>query len=589
MPNRPHAPSATNRPRQMLILALVISFGAEALTDGAAATPQATSPADLVLLNGKIVCLDAAETQCTALAVRGGRIAALGSEKTVAPYVGPETKTIRLEGKTVTPGFIEAHVHALGAARTSLGLPYTELGSIAEIQAWIRDRAKETPPGAWIMVIRNDITRLAERRHPTPAELDAACTTHPVAFEAARRWVLNTRGFAAAGLDGDSPGVRGATILRDESGKPRMIAGADAHLRGLIGSPRPTDEQTLDAFGRLVQIYNSVGITSIYERALDRNGHRLFRTFLDRRPNVRVTFTLRGSMRSADDVRRFVSEMGFKPREGDEWLRAGPLKFFVDGGIHWGNTHLREPYGPRRAAFYVREDPNYQGALHCTVDQMREVFSPGHRLGWQMCVHVTGDAGMDRVLDALEAADRELPVAGRRFTLCHAYFPDEQIAARCRRLGVCVDTQPWLYYKDSEAIAEIYGPAWAERLIGLGQWLREGVRVGINSDHMIGLDPDRAMNAFNPALSLWIAVRRVNQQGRTYGPRQRISRLAALRMITSDAAWLGFNEDQVGSLEVGKCADLVVLDRDLLVCPEDDLRGIKVLTTIVGGRIVYQR
>ncbi|MBM3890686.1 MAG: amidohydrolase family protein, partial [Verrucomicrobia bacterium] len=169
------------------------------------------------------------------------------------------------------------------------------------------------------------------------------------------------------------------------------------------------------------------------------------------------------------------------------------------------------------------------------------------------------------------------------------YFPTPAIARRAKELGVCVDTQGYLYYRDAEAMAEVYGKPWAGRFIGLGEWARAGVPVGVNSDHMIGLDPDHAMNSFNPALMLWIAVARQTDRGNVYGAQQKLSRLDALRAVTLWAAWLSFDEDKLGSLEPGKLADLVVIDRDCLNCPEDDLRQIKVLRTMVGGKTVFQR
>ena len=282
--------------------------------------------------------------------------------------------------------------------------------------------------------------------------------------------------------------------------------------------------------------------------------------------------------------------MGLKPREGDEWIKAGPLKITVDGGIHWGTTWLSEPYGPRRTEFYRNPDPTYTGEKFYDLATMQTVFAAGNRLGWQWSAHVTGDEGTRNVLAAVEAVAKEDPtIRDRRFTLIHSYFPAPDIVRKAAELGVGVDTQGYLYYRDADTLHDIYGPAWAERFLGLGDWARAGVPVSINSDHMIGLNPDRAMNAFNPALMLWIAVARKSEGGKVYGPEQRLSRLDALRSVTHWAAKLSFDEDKLGTLESGKLADFVVLDGDYLACPEDDIRRLKVLRTVVGGTTVFER
>ncbi len=547
---------------------------------------------DTVLLGGKIVTMDPAGRIVEALAIRDGRVLAVGTNAEIERLIGPRTEVVRLDGQMVLPGFIESHCHAIGVARDSIRNTYAELSSIAEIQDWIRRRAPEVPAGQWIEVPRNEITRLKERRHPTPAELDAACTTHPVLYTSALKHALNSAGFRAIGVVDPQSTIPDGDIVRDDQGRPLLVRGGNATIRKhMPASPPVSREETLAALAALLRRYNEVGITSIFERATDRDGFEIFRTLRDRgQLTARVTATFRFSARKAEQVEDYVKSLGLKPREGDDWVRAGPLKITLDGGIHWGTTRLSEPYGQRRIEFYRLADPNYRGEQYYSVDEMTTIFETGNRLGWQQCVHVTGDDGTERVLDAVQAvADKDPAIRDRRFTIIHSYFPSPEIARRAKSLGACVDTQGYLYYKDAEAMAEIYGPAWAERFIGLGDWVRAGVPVALNSDHMIGLDPNRAMNAFNPLLMLSIAVSRKTQSGHIYGTGQRLSRLDALRTVTTWAAYLSFDESNRGSLEPGKLADLVVIDRDYLTCPEEQIRDIQVRRTIVGGKTVYVR
>jgi hypothetical protein len=546
--------------------------------------------ADTVLVDGKVITLDARERVAEALAIRDGRIVAVGTSAEILKLAGDRTEIIRLGGKTVRPGFIESHVHSIGAARASVTETYAELSSIAEIQDWIRRRAKQAPAGQWIEVPRNEITRLKERRHPTPAELDAATTGHPVLYTSAMKHALNTAGFRALGIVDANSKLPDGEIVRDEQGRPVLIRGGNQSLRKLLPRPNVTREQTMEALTRLLRRYNEVGITTIYERATDREGVGMYAELRNQgRLTTRMRATFRFSARTPEAVEKYIQNLGFKPGEGDDWVRAATMKITVDGGIHWGTTRLSEPYGEKRIHFYRLTDPSYRGELYYTPDEMKSVFAAVNRLGWPMSIHVTGDAGTEAVLDAIAAVAATDPgIKQRRFTLLHTYFPTPTIARRAKELGVGADTQGYLYYRDADAMADIYGKPWAERFIGLGEWARAGVPVGVNSDHMIGSDPDHAMNSFNPALMLWIAVARQTDRGNVYGAQQKLSRLDALRAVTLWAAWLSFDEDKLGSLEPGKLADLVVIDRDYLSCAEDDIRRIKVLKTIVGGRTVFE-
>ena len=547
-------------------------------------------PADLVLLGGEIVTVDAESRIESALAVRGERIAAVGSDREIRRYVGPDTRVFDLKGKTVIPGLIETHLHPVGVARSEVHQSWEQLNSIPEIQAWIREAAKRTPPGEWIYVPRTDITRLPERRHPLPKELDAGTTKHPVVFVAARKHVLNTLGFEKVGITSASQSIPGVRIVKGLGEKPRLLAGAQSYLRDRLPRAPVEEDRVIPKLLDVLKIYDRVGITSMFDRATDRAGYGIWERLRDEgKLTVRTTVTFRSQFRDGKAVEAYVKKLGVKPGERDPWVKPGPLKIVVDGGIHWGTTHLREAYGLRRSGFYQLDNPSYRGELRFTSAQMADIFATGHRLGWQMSCHVTGDAGIDRVLDALDTANQSTGIRDGRFTLIHAYFPDRSIIERSKALGVCVDTQPFLYYRDSDAMAEVYGKEWAERFIGVGEWRKAGVPVAINSDHMIGLDPDHSMNSFNPFLQMYVAVSRKNEKGKIYGPHQKISRMDALRSMTIDAAYLSFDEKRLGSLEPGKLADFVVLDRDYLACPEEEIRTILAVKTVVGGRVVFDR
>ncbi|MCI0621885.1 MAG: amidohydrolase [Acidobacteria bacterium] len=577
----------------------------------------AAAAPDLVVVGGRIVTGQADGTIREAMAVRDGRILKTGLTADISRLADSSTEVIDLKGAMVLPGLYEPHVHPQMVRLAYLQDPYKELRSIGEIQDWVRQRAREVPPGEWIRIPRNEITRLKERRHPTVQELDAACTTHPVVFDASRRYVFNSRGFAALGITADtrslppSPGealpgdtilglqtqnglsrpVPGGEIILGANGKPQFLVTTSPQLTSRFASRRTwTEEEEEEALLTLHRAYHAAGITTIFERGAPIEDYRAYEKLKAAgRLSIRARFTMLQDFKSAKDVENFVRKENIRPGYGDDWLSMHTLKIVADGGMHFGNTYLSEPYGPKRAKAYVQSDPNFRGDLFPTEKQMADVFGAGARLGWQMAVHVTGDGGVDAVLRAMEAVNKDLPLKGKRFLLVHAYFPTPRAAARAAALGMCVDTHPNHYYLDAPFVHDVYGREWAERLIGLDTWIRAGVPVIISSDHMVGLDPDHSMNAYNPFRAMYAAVSRRTESGEVFGSTQKLSRLEALRAMTAVPAYVNFEEDKSGTLEKGKFADFVVIDRDYLKCPEKEILRIKPVRTVVAGKTVYLR
>lgn len=555
----------------------------------------AEQAADLVVLNGKVVTVDPKSSIAEAVAIRDGVFVLVGSNADVKKLVGDKTRLIDAKGKSVLPGLIESHIHATGVARAEAVQPFVQLGSIAEIQQWIRKKSETTPEGQWIQVPRVDLTRLRERRLPTRAELDQAALKHPVVFNwqyASRQvMILNSAALQAAKIDGKTQAPSGGKIEKDANGEP---TGRLEDPRDLVSKhlpPRKVSEETAqNELEKVLRAYNSIGITSVSERNANVEGFRAYEKLKkDNRLTVRANVTLGlRSDGSAEGTEKFIKSLPFQFGHGDDWVRVGPLKIGVDGGILYGTAYMREPYGQPAASLYGFTDPDYRGSLSLNPEKVQNMIRTGHRLGWQMCSHVTGDGGVDVVLDAVEAAHRDSPIKDRRYTLIHAYFPNDAAVKRAAELGVCVDTQPAWYYKDGDALAAALGGNRLRSFIGVADWKRGGVKVALNSDHMFGLDPNLSLNPFNPFLTMYTAITRKTETGLVMGPEQRISRDDALRMMTIDAAYLSFDEKRKGSIEVGKLGDLAVLADDFMECPADHIKDIKVASTIVGGKVVYE-
>jgi predicted amidohydrolase YtcJ len=555
-----------------------------------AAPPQSPPSADLVLVDGTVLTVDANFTVARAFAARDGRFIKIGSNEEIRALVGPSTRVIEARGRTVIPGLIDSHVHALTVASEEASQPFKTLRSIGELQDWVRTEAARRPPGTWIWTPRTYPTRLRERRFPTRAELDAAAPNNPVVVDGAYALSLNSAALKAARITRGTPDPSGGSVVKDSGGEPtgllRNVGNMLSQFHAEAAGVPPLDE-----LERVHRQYLATGITSVIERGATLDGYRAYEALQQAgRLHVRSTVTIR--IPNAGDtaqVEHWVGALPVRFGQGDDWLKVGPLKIVADGGILIGTSYMREPYGPGASQLYAVDDPKYRGFLSLTPEQITRAVAIGHHHGWQMVAHVTGDAGVDAVLDAYEAALKEEPGSNRRHTLIHAYFVHPETAARAARLGVLVDTQPAWYYKDASALAGALGRERLAHFIGLNTLRKAGVDVAINTDHMYGLDRDGALNPFNPFLTMYAASTRRTESGEVIGGDEAVSREEALRMMTSAAARFSFDEKTRGSIEVGKLADFVVLDTALLTSTPDQLRATRPDMTVIGGRVAYDR
>lgn len=568
---------------------------AEPQADLAVGKEASFEKADFVLLGGRVHTLDGRNSVTEAVAVRDEKIVYVGTDAGAERFIGSATVVHRARGKTVIPGINETHVHPLGIAREEVVQPFRQLGSIAEIQAWVRKRAAELPPGEWVRLPRVDVTRVRERRLPTRADLDTAAPERPVVlvweYANRQRQVLNSAALRVAGITRETPAPKVGRILKNDQGEPTgILEDAPSLTARWLPVRQPSESQVLDSLADVLRQYARLGITSITDRAAAISDWRSYEQLREQHrllQRVTVTLILRQPKTPAE-MEQAIRKLPFKPAQGDDHLRIGPLKIGVDGGVLYGTALLREPYGPQSFSLYGLTDPQYRGKLQVGADVIHAFVRTGHELGWQLSSHVTGDGGVDLVLDAVAAVHQQQPIEKRRFTLIHAYFANPATASRAARLGVCVDTQPAWYYKDGDALADALGAARLRKFIGVNVWRQAGVKVALNSDHFHGVDPDASLNPYNPFLTLYTAITRKTETGLVIGPEERISRETALRLMTEEAAWLHFDERKKGTLELGKYGDMAVLSGDFFSCPEEELKSLRAVLTVVGGRVIYR-
>jgi predicted amidohydrolase YtcJ len=263
------------------------------------------------------------------------------------------------------------------------------------------------------------------------------------------------------------------------------------------------------------------------------------------------------------------------------------LKLFLDGGMLNGTAYMREPWGVGPA--YQITEADYRGLLFVPPATLSTIAEEAARRGWQMTAHVAGEAAMDELLTAYGQADRAVGIRGRRWLITHANFTSAENLERCASLGVGADLQPAWIWKDTRTLLSVLGKNRMTWFHPYRKWLDAGLTIGGGSDHMIRLDSIEATNPWDPWLGLWAAVTRQTEGAGVLNPDQRLTRSEAIRFYTINNARLHFEEREKGSIEPGKLADLILVDRDPLTCPEDDLRTTQVVWTMVGGKQVYSQ
>jgi predicted amidohydrolase YtcJ len=544
--------------------------------------------ADLILHHGKILTVDPAFSIQQAIAISGGAIVSVGSDTAILRQRGPKTQVIDLAGRTVLPGLIDSHVHALSAGLSEFREPLPPLDSFAAIRAYIRARAAKTPPGQWIVVPRTFPTRLAEMRMPTREILDVE-RDHPVMFDASYTVVVNSAALKLCGITRSTPNPPRGEIVKDSHGEPNgILKNAMSLLKGLKTDAEFSEAEKLQALERMLRRYAEAGLTAVSDRAVTAEDIALYRKLqAQKRLPLRAVLTWRLDVsRPAEELVRQIESAGYTTGAGDAWLKFGAFKVTMDGGMTIGTAYQRVPYGEFGEQLYGQTKPDDRGLLFVTPEKLLTVFRAARDKGWQLTAHCQGGGAVDVFLGALAALDRERPIAPTRSHLMHASFQSPEAIAKAKSLGVSADIQmPWLYH-DGPALEKVFGDRGMRYFIPLRSYLDAGVLIAAGSDHMIGFDKDRATNPYNPFLSMWIAVARKTTQGKVVHAEERITRQEALRMHTISAAWLQFADTTRGSLEPGKLADLVVIDRDYLTIPEDEIRHIQPVLTIIDGKIV---
>jgi predicted amidohydrolase YtcJ len=545
--------------------------------------------------NGRILTVDPQFRTVEAMAIRDGRILAAGSNAEIVRMAGSGTEQVDLGGRTVLPGLIDSHVHAPSASMYEFEQPVPDMGGIEDVLAYIRDRAAKTEPGHWITLSQVFITRLREQRYPTREELDTVAPKNPVAFRTGPDASLNSMALSMSGIDATFrvPEGQPCRVERDRSGKPTgILRNCGRYIRSKSDGRTPTHEDRVGQLRKLLADYNSVGITSVAEANASQSDVDVYKTLLDRHALTCRTFLAYGvdAQEPLDKIEAAIRGAASNPlHEHNDMLWLRGIKAFLDGGMLTGSAYMRQPWGISK--IYSIDDPAYRGVRFIEPEKLYRIAKLALANDLQFTAHSQGDAAVDAMVEAYERINRDdFPVRERRPSITHASFMSAEAIAKMKALGVVANMQPAWLYLDGTTLRQQFGE---ERLTYFHPYrtlFEQGVTVGGGTDHMQKIGSLRSINPYNPFLGMWTTlVRQPRGSEAPLHPEQNLTREQAIRFYTINNAFLTFEESRKGSIEPGKLADFIVLDRDILSCPIDQVKDIQVEATYLGGTRVYAR
>lgn len=570
--------------RELVFAAVLMCLG------GAAAFAE---PPDLIFHHGKIVTVDARFSTVQALAVRGDRIVATGSDDAILSQAGPDTRKIDLQGRTVIPGLCDSHVHPGGAAMYEYDHPIPEMETVADVLQYISSRARTLPEGEWIIIRQVFITRLRDQRYPTRKELDAVAPRHPVMFSTGPDCVCNSLALSQSGIDRDfqiTDGKSGQIEKDPVTGElTGILRNASRFVKTRSSEKSASGEDRVQRLKQLLTDYNSVGLTSIADRSASDDAVRSYSQLRERNEltcRVFLSYGINGNG-SRPDVEAAIRKAAEHPLHEYNnrlWLRG--IKVFLDGGMLTGSAYMRAPWG--RSEIYSITDPEYRGLRFIPQEDLVHMARYALERKLQFTAHSVGDAAVHALIDAYAEIDKTMPVRDSRPCITHCNFMSLDAIQQMQKLGVVADLQPAWLWLDGATLRKQFGEDRLAYFQPYRTLADHGVIVGGGSDHMQRIGSLRSVNPYNPFLGMWITLaRQPRRVDEPLHPEQVITREQALRLYTIQNAFLTFEEQEKGSLEPGKLADLVILKTDLLTCPLDAVRSIEVAETYVGGQRVY--
>jgi len=542
---------------------------------------------DCIFYNGSVHTVDADDSIDQALAVGGNRILATGSDAEVLAMAVESTRRIDLAGRSLIPGILDTHAHAMETGLFQLGLFVNGMPSIKDMCDALARRLESVPKGAWLQGGCWLETQFQENRMPDRHDLDRVSPDHPVVIERIfSTSCANSLALKQAGIDRSTPDPEGGLIERDRDGEPTGILHRSA--KALVRQVMPASDANASITGQNIEQMQKLavvagrefvkyGITGTLEAGVSPHECRAYQQLWTRgdlavrtalMPNW-YGFTVTQNMEQMD---RLIDEFGFYTGYGNEWLRISGLKMAIDGGLT-SKTALK-------SWEYKGGDPKGPVPLRLDLDNLDGWVKQAHDAGWSVGIHVMGDIAIQKAVDAMYKAHLDNP-GERRHQLIHSYYPSQDSLDKMREAKLVAAVQPAFIYAEADGYPDLLPLDKQECFLPLRTYLDNGVIVASSSD--------TPSAHFNPFWGMYSAVTRKGVQGYRLGTAECLTVAEALRAMTISGAYLTGEDDIKGSLEPGKLADMVVLDRDLGSAPEEALRDLQAELTMIDGTVVFER
>jgi predicted amidohydrolase YtcJ len=544
------------------------------LATSLAAQGLAPPPADLIVTHARIYTVDDSHPFVSALAVRGGRVAFVGSEHEALLLRGPSTRVIDAAGQTVIPGMIDAHAHLFELGTFLHDIDLTDTRSYEAIVSRVAARVKDVPAGRWVIGRGWDQNKWGDTRFPTHEALSRVTPNNPVVLGRidGHALLVNAAAMKAAGVTAATKDPAGGRIERGEGGEPTgvFVDNAMALIDRVI--PQRSHDEMRTATLAAIAECNRYGLVGLTDAGEPRNVIDLFEELAKADQFSLRVYAMVGDD-SADIAHYFQRGPQSALYDGHLWIRA--IKLYADGALGSRGAALLDPYS---------DDPKNTGLLKSTPGHLRDVSTQALKRGFQVATHAIGDRGNRVALDAYEAALEAVPTVDHRFRIEHVQVLDHADVPRFARLGVIPSMQAVHQTSDMYWAATRLGYA---RTFGAYAW-----RSLLNTGVIIPEGSDFPVERVNPLYSFHAAVSRQDDDNWPPGgwfPEQKMTREEALKGMTIWAAYAQFQEQVTGSLTPGKYADFVILDRDIMTVPPSEILGTRVTATYIAGRAVFER